>query len=101
MIGTKSYFTNSSKHIQRSMAMWTDLGYSLDIPWGTVTTFGWQESNVGHIDGPMWGTERDLTTRSDPEYWAEGDIIRSNVLPEINPHDPIYSFERSKYTHKI
>ena len=100
-IGTKAYFTNSTKHIERSYQMWTDLGYSLDIPHNSVYTVGWQESKPSHSDGPVWGTERDMTTRSDPEYFADGDIIRSNVLPEINPANPIYSFERSRFTHKI
>ena len=98
---TKIYYTNESTHIIRSQAPWNDLGYSLAIPWNSVYTSGWQESGPHHEDGPVWGTERQLITRSDPEFYAQDNIIRSNVIPEINPNDPIYHFDRSKYTFKI
>ena len=102
MIGTKSYFTNTSTHIERSQEMWTDLGYSLDIPHSSVYTAGWQESKPNHGDGgEVWGTERTMITRSDPEYFAPGNIIRSNIIPEIDVNNPIYSFDRSRYTYKI
>jgi len=100
-IGTKNYYTNSSTHVARSKEIWDDLGYSLDIPWNSVYTAGWQESKPSHADGPVWGYERTMITRSDPEYFAPGDIIRSNVIPEINVYNPIYSFDRSQYTYKI
>ena len=100
-IGTKNYFSNSTTHIERSQEMWNDLGYSLDIPWNSVYTSGWQESKPSHIDGPVWGYERTMITKSDPEYFASGGIIRSNVIPEINVHNPIYSFDRSKYSYKL
>ena len=101
MIGTKVYFSNESTHIHKSMALWDDLGYSLDIPHNTIYTAGWQESKAGHSDGPVWGSERKLITRSDPEYFAYDNKIRSNIIPNINIHDPIYSFDRSKYTYEI
>jgi len=100
-IGTKNYFTNTSTHVARSQPVFDDLGYSLDIPWSSVYTAGWQEQKPSHADGPVWGYENKLTTRGDPEYFAAGDIIRSQVIPEINVHDPIYSFDRSKYVHKV
>jgi len=101
MIGTKNYYTNESTHIARSQQLWDDLGYSLDIPWNTVYTAGWQESKPHHADGPVWGYERKMITRSDPEYFAADGIIRSNVIPEINIHDPRYSFDRRDYTYSV
>jgi len=101
MIGTKSYFTNTSTHVARSQEMWTDLGYSLDIPHSSIYTAGWQESKPSHADGPVWGYERVQISRSDPEFYAADNIIRSNVIPEIDINNPIYSFDRSRYTYKI
>jgi hypothetical protein len=101
MIGTKNYFTNEFTHIKRSQEVWTDLGYSLDIPWNSVYTVGWQDGKPAHSDGVMWGTENKLSTRNDPEYWAAGNIVRSNIIPEINVHDPIYAFSRAKYTFTV
>jgi hypothetical protein len=100
-LGTKSYFSNSSTHVERSLESLSDLGYSLAIPWNGVYTTGWVEGLPSHVDGPVWGTERNLVFRTDPEYYAPGNIIRSNVIPEIDPSNPIYSFDRTKYTKKI
>jgi len=102
MLGTKNYYTNETTHITRSQQLWHDLGYSLDIPWNTIYTAGWQDAKPTHADGAaVWGTEKQLITRSDPEYFAPGDIVRSNVLPQINVHNPIYQFDRSKYTFTV
>ena len=102
MLGTKNYYTNDSTHIARSMALWDDLGYSLDIPANDIYTAGWMDAKPTHADGAaVYGTERQLTVRRDPEYFAPGSIIRSNVLPQINVHDPIYKFERAKYTFTV
>ena len=85
-----------NNHITKSEPFFGDLGYSLPIPWPAVTTFGWWE------DGPSYPGQNVLITRSDPEYYAQNDIIRSNAgLPEINPADPIYQFDRSKYTFRV
>jgi len=101
MIGTKGYYTNPSTHIHRSMALWDDVGYSLDIPWNSVYSAGWQFAKPSHADGVVWGYERKMITRPDPEYYAADGMIRSNIIPEINIHDPIYSFDRSQYTYDI
>jgi hypothetical protein len=100
-LGTKNYFTNTTTHVARSEPVFADLGYSLEIPWNSVYTSGWQTQKPSHADGPVWGYERTMITKSDPEYFAAGDVIRSNIIPEINIHDPRYSFDRSKYTYKI
>ena len=93
---TKSYFTNTMDQIRRSYDTWADLGYSLEIPWNAVYSSGWQ------YGGNRFENARDeLITRPDPEYYAPGNIIRSNVLPEINPSSEIYTFDRSKYTHRV
>ena len=60
MIGTKGYYTNDSTHIHRSMALWDDVGYSLDIPWNSVYTAGWQFAKPSHADGVVWGYERKM-----------------------------------------
>lgn len=101
MIGTKNYYSNTSSQISRGMEPWQDLGYSLDIPWNSIWTTGFMDAPFTHADGPVWGEERKMISRSDPEYYASGNIIRSNVIPEINTRDPIYSFDRRKYTIKI
>jgi hypothetical protein len=93
---TKNYYTNESTHIQRSYEDWNHYSYSLAIPWNEVYTNGWQEQKPD-----IWGYERKLITRSDPEYFAPDGIIRSNILPQINPNDPIYSFDRAEYTFDI
>ena len=81
----------------RSQPMFTDLGYSLDIPWNDVYTTGWQDSRPD-----TWGAENKLITRPDPEYYAPENTIRSRAgIPAINIHDPIYSFDRSKYTYTV
>ena len=98
---TKNYFTNESTHIVRSQEMWTDLGYSLSIPWNAIYSTAWQDAKPGHADGPVWGSERQLITRPDPEFFASDGVIRSNVLPNINVNDPIYSFDRRKYTFTV
>ena len=85
-----------SFNITKSEPFFGDLGYSLPIPWPEVTTYGWWE------EGPSYPTENVLITRRDPEYFAQNDLIRSNAgLPEIDVNDPIYQFDRSKYTFKV
>jgi hypothetical protein len=44
-----------------------------------------------------WGRENVLVMRDDPEYFAPGNIVRSNVIPAINPQDPIFKFDRTQY----
>ena len=101
-LGTKSYFTNETTHINRGMKLWDDVGYSLDIPWNTVYTAGWQDAKPTHSDGPVWGSENKLITRPDPEYYAPGGIVRHRgPMPQININDPIYSFDRSKHTYSL
>ena len=95
-MATKNYYTNESTHIKRGMEYMSDLGYSLEIPWNTIYTAGWQYKKPD-----IWGYERKLITKPDPEFWASGNTIRSNVMPEINIHNPIYSFDRSKWTYEI
>ena len=97
MIGTKSYYTNESTHIERGMKPYTDLGYSIEIPVNDIYTAGWQESRPD-----IWGYENKLITNSQPEYYAPGNVIRAvGGLPNIDVTNPIYSFDRSKYTYSV
>ena len=93
---TKNFYLNESTTIARSSPLFSDLGYSLDIPWNDIYSTGWQ-----YTKPETWGKENLLITRPDPEYFAPGGIVRSNVLPSINIHDPIYKFSRAKYTYKL
>ena len=97
MIQTKNFYLNTSTTYSRSEPTFTDLGYSVEIPANDVYTAGWQ------FEKPeTWGRENNLITRPDPEYFAPGGVIRSNNgYPSINPHDPIYTFNRANYTYKL
>ena len=101
MLGTKSFYTNESTHIKKSHEPYFDAGYSLDIPWNDVYTAGWMDAKPGHDTGVVWGSENQLITSRKPEYFAPDDIVRSNIIPQINISDPIYHFERSKHTYKV
>ena len=96
MIQTKNWYLNTSTTYQRSEQPLFDLGYSLDIPVNDIYSTGWifEKPNT-------WGSEHLLITRPDPEYFAPGGQIRSNVLPAININDPVYMFNRSDYTYDI
>jgi len=96
MIQTKNFYLNESTTYSRSEPQFSDLGYSLDIPANDIYTAGWQ-----YTKPETWGKENLLITKPDPEYFAPGNIIRTNVLPHINPLDPVYQFDRSKHTYKL
>ena len=99
---TKSFFTNEMTHIQRSMEPYTDLGYSLDIPWNSVFTSGWMDARPSHDTGPVWGRENVLVTSRKPEYFASDNIVRmTGPMPEININDPMYMFDRTKYSYRV
>ena len=107
MISTKVYYQNPFQLTEQGLALEKDKGYVIPIPALPVTTFGWQDSVPMHGDPRMghqsrvWGEENILTTRADPEYYAPFNVIRANVIPEINPANPIFQFDRSKFTHKV
>ena len=96
MIQTKNYYLNTTATYSRSEEPLFDLGYSLDIPANDIYTAGWIFKKP-----ETWGQENLLVTRPDPEFFAPGGIIRSNVIPHININDPMYAFDRSKYTYKL
>ena len=96
MIHTKNFYLNTSTTYSRSEEPIFDLGYSLDIPYNDIYTAGWQ-----YTKPETWGKENLLITKPDPEYFAPGGIIRSNILPHININDPIYAFDRSKHSYKL
>lgn len=100
-IGTKSYYSNPSTHIHRSQELYFDAGYSLDIPWNDIYTSGWVDAKPAHDSGEVWGTENQLITSRKPEFYAPDDIVRSNVIPQINVNDPQYQFDRSTVTYRV
>ena len=51
-------------NLTKSEPFFGDLGYSLPIPWPSITTYGWWS------EGPSYPTENVLITRRDPEYFA-------------------------------
>ena len=97
MILTKNSYHNPMSTYERGMEDFSDRGYSLAIPWNDITTSGWVHPSIMKI----WGTENKLIVRDDPEYYAPGNLIRSNVIPAINPNDPIYMFSRKDYTYSV
>ena len=83
-------------NVTKSEPFFGDIGYSLPIPWPSISTFGWWE------DGPAYPTENVLITRRDPENFAQNDLVRSNGgLPEIDPNNPIYKFDRKNFTFNV
>ena len=100
MLHTKNYYFNPTSTYARGMESFSDLGYSLSIPWGDITTAGWANTEK-QAPIKMWGTENKLLIRDDPEYYAPDDLIRSNVIPAINIHDPIFKFSRADYTYSV
>ena len=106
-IATKTYFQDPFQLTEMGLALETDKGYAIPIPANPVTTFGWQWEIPMHGDplvgsqSRVWGEENKFTTRPDPEYYAPNNTIRANVIPEIDPNNPIYQFDRSKFTHKV
>ena len=83
----------------RGMESFSDLGYSLEIPWNDIQTSGWANTEAEPMK--VWGTENKLVIRDDPEYFAPDNLIRSNVIPAINLNDPIYQFSRKDYTYSL
>ena len=100
MIHTKNFWYNPTATIERGMESFADAGYSLAIPWNDITTFGWMNRET-QTPMKVWGTENKLTLRADPEYYAPGDLIRSNVIPAINVNDPVYAFDRAEHTYAL
>ena len=81
--------------IQRSEPYFRDYGHSFVIPWILPHTVGFWDT--GGIP-----TERKLVMRSDPEYFATNNIVRSTGgVPVIDLLDPAYAFDRSNYTFSV
>ena len=96
-IHTKTWFSNQYSHISRGQKMFSDLGYSVDIPWNPVYTSGWYFATPD-----IWGQQNKLTIGvGKPEYFAPDNIIRSNIIPEVNPAVPDYQYERSAHTYAV
>jgi len=104
---TKVYFVDEFQQTLQGLEFPKDRGYSIPIPANPVTTFGWQDEIPMHGDariGPrerVWGQENKMTTRADPEFYAPNNEIRANVIPEIDVNNPVYQFDRSKYTYSV
>ena len=100
--GTRAFYSNPSTHIARSQEMYFDIGYNwAEIPWNDIYTSGWMDAKPTHDTGEVWGTENQLVMSRKPEYFAPGNIVRSNVIPSINLNDPRYGFDRRDVTTRI
>lgn len=91
---TKNWYLPETNIIQPSIKDMHGLQIWHDIPWHDVYSTGWQDTKDN-----TWGQENKMLTRPDPEYFAPGNIIRTNVLPSINPNDPIYQYSTAE--HKV
>ena len=96
MTSTKNFYVPATNIIQQSQPQFSDLGYSLDIPWNDVYTAGWIYEKPD-----VWGQENRLITKPNPEYYAPDNVIKSNIIPAIDVNDPVYHFDRKKYTYKL
>ena len=100
MLHTKNFYLNDMGQPYSGMESFSDLGYSLPIPINDIQTAGWANT-ASETPMKVWGTENKLVLRDDPEYFAPDDLIRSNVIPQINTNDPIYKFSRKDYTYTL
>ena len=104
MIQTKNFYLNPTTEISRSEENFSDLGYSVAIPWNDVTTAGWYNYQHNDVNPPikMYGTQNKLVMSDKPEFYADNDLIRSTGnIPTINLNDPMYSFDRSAFEYKV
>lgn len=68
-------------------------GFQFTLPWPQTTTAGFYYGE-GAVPG-----RRELVYRPDPEWFATQNIVPSSGgVPQINPYDPVYKFDREKYT---
>ena len=92
---TQASFHAQQFGIQRSEPYFRDYGHSFTIPWIMPHT-------VGYWDQGTIPTERKLITRSDPEYFATNNIVRSTGgVPVIDLSDAAYSFNRDDYSFSV
>ena len=101
-MATKNYYFNDSLEVSVGMKPYTDLGYSIPIPWNDVYSTGWVDGKPTHAEGEQpWGTENKMIAKPDPEFFAPDGIVRSNVMPQININDPIYHYSRKENTYRV
>ena len=91
---TKNWYLPETDIIKPAERDLNGLQIWYDIPWHDIYSTGWQM-----VKDNTWGRENRMLTRPDPEYFAPGDILRTNVIPAINPNDPIYTYSTSD--HKV
>ena len=96
---TKNYYLPDTEQIYTSEPVFYHMGYWNPIPWNDIYTSGWANTDPNPMR--MWGSENKLLLRDDPEFFAPGDLIRSNVIPSINPSDPIFKFQRNEHEYKV
>ena len=69
------------------------LGFQFTIPWPQTQTAGFYNGQGAIPD------RKELVYRDDPEWFAVQNIVRSTAgVPEVNPYDPVYKFDRERYT---
>lgn len=92
---TQPYWTPPFQYTTRTnlKPVTNTLGFQFTIPWPETTTAGFYNGQ-GAIPG-----RKELVYRDDPEWFAVQNIIPSTAgVPRINPYDPVYKFDREKYT---
>ena len=82
MIQTKNFYLNPTTEISRSEENFSDLGYSVAIPWNDVTTAGWYNYQHNDVNPPikMYGTQNKLVMSDKPETVYEPGCL---ARPEI------------------
>ena len=93
MIHTKGWYEPATNFRVQSIKPLDGLQLYYDIPWNDVYSTGW----IFKKDD-TWGQENKMVTKPNPEFFAPGDIVRSNVIPAINVNDPKYKFSRKEHT---
>ena len=93
MLQTKGYYEAETNIMKQSVKDLNGLQIYYDIPWNDVYSTGWiyKKDNT-------WGQENKMVTKPDPEFFAPGEIVRTNVIPAINLNDPKYQYSRQAHT---
>jgi len=91
---TNPYWQAPQLKLKGKMPIAHNIGFSFTLPWPDVVSPAGFYNGQGAMPG-----RKELVFRDDPEYFAiQGVVPSSGGIPRINPYDPIYKFDRSKFT---
>ena len=92
---TNPYWTPPTEYREKN-SLWDftrDLGFRWNLPWPLPVSAGYYFG-----EQPEWG-RRQHVFRSDPEWFAFGDVIPSTAgTPMVKPYSDEIKFQRSDYT---